>query len=146
MIRLSASTAALCATLLLLASPATSDEMIKCKMKYDLEGWSIIYKYSAGSGRITCSNGQAADVHIVTHGGGPTLGTHKVIGGTGTFSAVADIGELFGGYAEAGAHAGAGGAVDSRVIVKGNVNLTLAGTGQGISLGIAFGSFRIEPR
>ena len=31
-----------------------------------------------------------------------------------------------------------------RVMMKGNVNLS--GTGQGINLGIAFGSFRIEPR
>ena len=42
--------------------------------------------------------------------------------------------------------AGAGGSVDARVLVKGNVNLSLAGTGQGINLGIAFGSFRIVPR
>jgi hypothetical protein len=29
--------------------------------------------------------------------------------------------------------------------VKGNVSLTLAGKGQGINVGIAFGAFRIQP-
>ena len=33
-----------------------------------------------------------------------------------------------------------------RVMMKGDVNLSLSGTGQGINLGIAFGRFRIEPR
>ena len=145
MMRRTASIATVWATLLL-AWPAISAEMIKCKIEYDLEGWSILYKYSAGTGRISCSNGQAADVRIVTHGGGPSLGTHKVIDGTGTFSAVADISELYGGYAEALAHAGAGGAAGARVAMKGNVSLTLAGRGQGISLGLAFGSFRIQPK
>ena len=145
MTRMTASIAAAAAALLMVA-PAASAGMISCKLKFDLEGWSILYKYGKGSGRITCSNGQAADVRIVTHGGGATLGTHKVIGGSGKFSGVLDIKDLYGGYAEADVHAGAGGAATARVLIKSNVNLTLAGTGQGINLGIAFGSFRIQPK
>jgi hypothetical protein len=137
------------AALLLLvgsAGPAASREMTDCRMTFDLEGWSIFYKHAKGDGRITCTNGQAANVRIVTHGGGPTFGTERVINGRGTFSAVEDISDLYGGYAEAAVHAGAGGSADARVLMKGNVSLTLAGTGQGINLGIAFGSFRIQPK
>ena len=85
---------------------------------------------------------------VVSRSDGPALNfeIHKVINGTGTFSAVADIRELFGGYAEALAHAGAGAAVSARVAMKLNANLTIASTGQGISLGLAFGSFSIERR
>jgi hypothetical protein len=145
MIRLTASLAAAGAAVLL-AWPAASAEMIQCKLRYDLEGWSILYKQAKGSGRITCSNGQAADVRIATYGGGLTLGTHKVIGGTGSFSAVGDISELYGSYAEADVHAGAGGSANARAMMKSNVNLTLAGTGQGIGLGLAFGAFNIHPK
>ena len=144
MMRWTARIAAVSAALLL-AWPAAA-EMTKCKIQYDIAGWSILYEHSTGSGRITCSNGQVADIRIATHGGGPSLGINRVINGTGTFSAVADIGELFGGYAEAIAHAGAGGAVTARVAMKHNANLALASTGQGISLGLAFGSFRIQPK
>ena len=87
-----------------------------------------------------------ADVSIVTHGGGVTFGTHKVIDGKGIFSAVRDISDLYGGYAEASAHAGAGAAVDARAMMKGNVNLSLSGTGQGINVGLAFGRFGIKPK
>jgi hypothetical protein len=131
--------------LVLLAGPASSAEMIECDLVYSASGWSAIYKTQKGTGQIKCSNGQTADVKIVAHGGGVTFGTSKVIDGKGTFSEVADISELYGTYAEADAHAGAGGAVDARVMMKQNVNLTLAGSGQGINVGFAFGSFRIEP-
>jgi hypothetical protein len=133
------------AAALLLCAPAWA-EMTKCRMKYDLDGWSFIYRYGQGSGHITCSNGQAANVLITTNGGGATLGTEKVMGGTGIFSQVSDISQLYGTYVEAGVHAGAGGSADARAMMKGNVNLSLSGVGQGINLGIAFGAFNISPR
>ena len=136
---------AACTALLICAANAAAGQ-IKCTMKFDLVWWSFIYKYGEGSGRITCSDGQAANVRIVTHGGGATLGGQKVIGGTGSFSSVADISELYGGYAEADVHAGAGVSADARVVLKSNVTLSLAGSGQGINLGIAFGSFSIQPK
>ena len=34
----------------------------------------------------------------------------------------------------------------ARAMAKGDVNLLLAGTGQGLSLGFAFGAFKIQPR
>ena len=144
MVRIAGGFAAACAALMLAAPPASA-EMIKCQLKYDLEGWSVLYKHSTGTGRISCSNGQAADVKIVTHGGGVTFGTQRVIGGSGVFSAVHDIEEIYGSYAEAIAHAGAGGSADARAMTKGRVSLSLVGRGQGLNLGIALGSFRIKP-
>jgi len=125
---------------------ATASAMTECKMTYNLEGWSVFYKTSRGTGHITCSNGQEANVSIVTHGGGITFGTSKVIGGRGVFSEVADISSLYGTYGEATAHAGAGGSADARAMFKGNVSLSLAGKGEGINVGFAFGSFRITPQ
>ncbi len=144
MIRIMLRVAFACAGLLL-AAPADSAELIKCRLSYDLEGWSFFYKHARGTGRVTCSNSAASQVRIVAHGGGPTIGTQSVTDGRGVFSAVRDIEELYGTYAEADAHAGAGASVDARVLVKGNVSLSLAGTGQGINIGVAFGSFRIVP-
>jgi len=125
---------------------AAEDGRIKCKLTYNLKGWSAFYRSGIGDGRITCSNDQAVDVRIRTQGGGVTFGKFEVIGGKGTFSAVRDIRDLYGGYVEAGVHAGAGGSADARAMFKGNVNLSLAGTGEGVNLGFAFGSFRIEPK
>ena len=133
-------------SVVLLVQPASSAELVKCSMNYELKGWSVFYKTSRGSGRITCSNGQTADVNIVTHGGGVTFGTTEVIDGKGSFSSVRDISDLYGTYAEADAHAGAGRSADARAMMKGNVNLSLSGTGQGINLGFAFGRFGIEPK
>ena len=144
MVRITGGFAAACAVLMLAALPASA-EMIKCRLKYDLKGWSVFYEHSTGTGRVSCSDGQAANVNIVTHGGGATFGTHRVIGGRGVFSAVHDIEELYGAYAEAVAHAGAGDSADARAMMKRTVSLALAGTGQGLNLGLSLGSFSIRP-
>ena len=136
----------LAAGILSLAAPAAADGLTKCRMTYDLSGWAVIYKTSKGTGRITCDNGQAANVRISTHGGGATVGTSTVVGGRGVFSGAGDIEELYGTYVEATAHAGAGASSDARAMTKGNVSLSLAGTGQGFNVGVAFGGFTIEPR
>jgi hypothetical protein len=133
-------------TCVLLAGPVASAQLTKCRISYDLKGWSVFYKTSKGTGRITCTNGQSANVSLSAHGGGVTFGTFKVIGGKGAFSSVRDIVDLYGTYVEATAHAGAGGSTDARAMAKGEVNLSLVGTGQGVSLGVAFGGFTIQPR
>lgn len=130
----------------LLAGPANSAQLTKCRISYDLKGWSVFYKTSKGTGRITCSNGQSANVRLSAHGGGVTLGKFEVTGGKGTFSSVRDIADLYGTYVEAAAHAGAGGSTDARTMAKGEVSLSLAGTGQGVNLGISLGGFTIQPR
>ena len=140
---------ALCAAmlLLLLASPALA-RPTRCHLIYDVEGWSILYKVARGTGRITCADGQTANVSIVAHGGGLTLGTQAVKHGRGRFSGTEKIADLYGTYIEANAHAGVGqgASVDARAMFKGSKRLSLAGKGSGINLGFALGGFTIKPR
>ena len=43
-------------------------------MKFDLKGWSAIYKTAKGDGTIHCDNGQSVEVSIKVTGGGLTFG------------------------------------------------------------------------
>jgi hypothetical protein len=76
MIRSAIGVALACAGLAL-ADPAHAAELVKCRLSYDLEGWSFIYKHARGTGHITCANGAASQVRIVAHGGGATIGTQS---------------------------------------------------------------------
>ena len=115
----------------------------KCKMTYSLAGWSAGYSTASGSGTITCDNGQSARVSLRAKGGGLTAGKSKIVNGSGTFSEVGDISELFGSYASADVHAGAGASSAAQVVTKGTVSLAFSGTGKGIDLGLTFGEFVI---
>ena len=130
-------------SLVTLAQPAWGGSTT-CKMKYSLAGWSAVYSTASGRGTITCNNGQSARVSLRAKGGGPTAGKSKIINGSGTFSEVADISELFGSYASAEAHAGMVGSSAAQVVTKGTVSLAFSGTGKGVDLGVAFGEFVIE--
>jgi hypothetical protein len=144
MTRVTACAITACAAVLL-AVPASA-QTTKCRLEYDLAGWSFLYRFGEGSGRITCTNGKAVSVSIRAHAGGVSFGTQKVIDGTGSFSAVHAIDELYGTYFDTGAHAGAGRSAEARFMMKGSGNLSLSATGQGINLGFAFGGFTIRPR
>ena len=131
------------------ARPAGADDAatggnVTCKMTFNLKGWSAFYKTAKGDGTITCDNGQKAKVTITAKGGGITFGKSEIIGGTGRFTRVSGIGELFGSYAQSEAHAGAGKSSDAQALTKGEVSLTLVGTGKGVDIGFAFGKFTIE--
>ena len=128
-----------------LALPAWGGET-KCKMKYSLAGWSAGYSTASGSGTITCDNGQSARVSLRAKGGGVTAGKSKITNGSGTFSGVGDISELFGSYASADVHAGMVESSAAQVVTKGTVSLAFSGTGKGIDLGVAFGEFVIQKR
>lgn len=128
-----------------LAAPAGA-EVTSCRLTYQLSGWSALYSTSSGTGRVVCENGQSADVRIVAHGGGISFGIHEVLDGRGSISMVLDISEVFGGYAEAMGHAGAGPSVMGRGMTKARVSLALSGTGRGVNLGFAFGWFSIQRR
>ncbi len=130
-------------TLVLGAGTACAET--KCHLDFHLEGWSAFYETAHGGGRITCDNGQSARVVIRTKGGGVTFGKRNIANGTGTFSDVDRISELFGDYAKAEAHAGAGKSNDAQVVTKGDVSLALSGEGRGVDIGFAFGKFSIEP-
>jgi hypothetical protein len=117
---------------------------LDCKMTYTLRGWSAFYKTASGSGTIRCSNGQSAKVRLRAKGGGITFGKSEIVGGTGEFMGAASLGELFGSYAQAEAHAGAGKSADAHAMTKGTVSLVLSGKGRGVDVGFAFGRLTIE--
>jgi hypothetical protein len=116
----------------------------KCKLRFSIHGWSAFYETATGTGTVTCENGQSARVKIDVKGGGLTAGKSS-LKGTGTFSEVSDIKEIFGAYAKVEVHAGVVNSAGAQVMTKGTVSLTLAATGKGVDLGIAFGRFRIDP-
>lgn len=126
------------------ADDKKKDGKTECRLSFNLKSWSVFYKSGKGSGTIVCDNGQSSNVKIRSHGGGVSFGENE-ISGTGTFSKVKDLKELYGGYAESGAHAGASSSADSKAMWNGDILLTLNGTGKGWDLGFAFGKFTIKP-
>jgi hypothetical protein len=130
----------LAATHAFAADPAAT---VKCQMKFSMKGWSALYKRASGAGMVTCSNGQTATVKLEARGGGLTAGKSSIENGHGEFSAVKDIEEIFGAYADAEAHAGAVKSSGARAMTKGEVSLAVSGTGRGWDLGVAFGKFKI---
>ena len=137
----------LSATALLLAtSNAWAGRLTKCRMTYDLSGWSLAVKVHRGEGRIVCDNGQRARVDLYAQAIGLTIGRTEIIDGTGSFTPVRDISEVIGQYAAADAHAGMTRSVEGRVLTKGAVSLSLSGNGVGIDLGAAIGGFTIARR
>jgi hypothetical protein len=125
------------------AAPAAA---AKCEMKFVMKGWAAFYKTASGSGTITCDNGQTATVNLNARGGGLEAGKSRIDDGTGKFSEVSDIRELFGTYVSGSASAGAGKSAEAGVVTKGDISLALAGHGSGIELGVSFGKFTISRR
>lgn len=118
----------------------------ECYMDFSLKGWSVFYKTAEGKGKVTCSNGQHADVKISVKGGGLSFGKMEILNGKGTFSEVLNIDEIFGGYIAAEAHAGAGKSGQASVYTKGDISLALTGSGRGVNIGIDFGRLEISRR
>ena len=114
-----------------------------CEMRFNLSGWSAIYKHAEGNGTITCDNGRTFNVHIVAVGGGLTVGKYRVTNGKGKFAEVTSTDQLFGSYAQAEAQAGVVKSGTAQVLTKGSSTLALSGSGEGIDLGISFGKFTI---
>lgn len=117
---------------------------MKCKLQFSIRGWSAFYETASGAGTVTCDKGQTARVKINVKGGGLTAGKFS-LEGTGTFSEVSDIQEIFGPYVKAEAHAGMVKSAAAQVMTKGDVSLAITAKGRGVDLGIAFGKFRIDP-
>jgi len=125
-----------------LAQPAQA--LTKCSLRFSLSGWSAFYQTAHGHGTVTCDNGQSARVAISSKGGGLTVGKSEIANGSGTFSEVSDIKDLFGAYAAANAEAGAVDASEAQALTKGPVSLALKGTGKGWTIGVAFSKFTIS--
>ena len=117
---------------------------LDCKLQFSLSTWSAIYKHSEGSGVVTCDNGKSMRVRIVAKGIGVTVGKSRVDGGTGRFSDVYSLSDVFGSYAQAEAHAGVVKSGTAQVLTKGEVSLALAGAGEGVDLGIDIGEFTLS--
>ncbi len=131
----------------LAASPGTAHAataLAKCRMTFDLKGWSAVYKTASGHGTVTCDNGQTLPVKMTVHGGGLTFGKMDVLEGKGEFSGVKSIREVLGGYAAAEAAAGAVKAGEAAVYTKGEVSLALTGKGRGVAIGFDFGKLELE--
>ena len=133
------------AAVAILAAPSQA-ELASCKMTFSLSGWSFVYKQVKGEGKVTCSNGQRADVKIESHGGGFTIGKSDILNGEGSFSGVKDISEIYGTYAQAEAHGGATKGGMAQVLSKGEISLAIAGTGRGWDVGVSLGGFTIKKK
>ena len=125
-------------------TPAQAAANVKCTLSFEMKGWSAFYKTASGTGTVKCDNGQSAHVKLTAKGGGLTVGKSSIEEGHGEFSAVAGIGEIFGSYASAEAHAGAVQSASGQVMTKGEVSLALSGKGRGFDLGVAFGKLTIS--
>lgn len=134
------------ASALPVSSARAVDATVKCEMTFNLAGWSLIYKHAEGTGMVTCNNGQHANVKIEVEGGGLTAGKYRINHGKGEISNVRSINEVFGDYAQAGAEAGVVKSSQAQVLTKGTVSLALAGTGEGVNLGVSVGKFTISKR
>ena len=119
---------------------------LDCKMTFSLTGWAVLYKHADGVGTVTCENGQSLPVKITVKGGGLTAGKWHVDNGKGSFTDVHTIGDVLGRYAQGGAHAGVVKSGSAQVLTKGTVSLALAGSGEGVDLGVDVGSFTISRR
>ncbi len=93
-------------TLFAVAVPVEADTV--CRMNFTMTGWSFFYRTAQGNGTISCENGQTANVHVWSKGGGVTFGRSKIKDATGRFTEVNDIDDVFGTYVQSEAHAGAG--------------------------------------
>jgi len=133
-------------TVLPVGNARAGEAEVSCDMTYNVAGWSLIYKHAEGTGTITCSNGQHANVKITVVGGGLTAGKYRIDNGKGEISHVHSIKDVFGSYAQAGAEAGVVKSSQAQVLTKGTTSLALAGTGEGVNLGVSVGKFTITPR
>lgn len=125
-------------------SEINSNDTINCKMDFTLSGWSAIYKTASGQGKVHCDNGQTMNVHLEARGAGLSAGAYKINDGEGNFTGVSDINQILGTYGKATAHAGAVKSSHAAVMTKGDVTLTVAGTGNGWNIGVGFEGFTIK--
>jgi len=95
---------------------------LDCKLQFSLTTWSAIYKHSEGSGVVTCEDGKSMRVSIAAKGVGLTVGKSHVDGGTGRFTDVHQLSDVFGSYAQAEAHAGIVKSGTAQVLTKGPVS------------------------
>ena len=127
------------------ARSLAGEVMTSCTMTYKMSGWSLVYKRYDGVGHISCRNGQKAKVGLSSNSIGFTLGKSE-IEGTGVFSDVRNLNEIYGHYMALEGHAGLTGSVDGQVLTSGEISLVLSGKGRGVDLGVTLGALSVSPR
>lgn len=138
-------TAVLAGALAFAVPQARAGSDIDCKLDYSLNGWSLVYKHTTGTGRVTCDNGQSMPVRVSAKALGITAGKWQIDNGRGRFTDVHNIREVLGRYAQASANVGLVKSGEAQILTKGNVSLALAGDGEGVNLGVDVGAFTIKP-
>jgi hypothetical protein len=121
---------------------AAAESMITCTMKYHLKGWSFAYSQYKGTGDISCNNGQSAHVILDSKAVGFTIGISE-IDGTGKFTELKDINEIYGFFASLEGHAGVTKSGSGQVLTRGIISLALSGEGRGFDIGVTLGGLRI---
>lgn len=125
-------------------SAQAAEATLECHLDFNLTGWSLIYKHAEGTGTVSCANGQSIPVKLSVKGGGLTAGKWHIDDGKGKFTDVHKMDDVLGRYAQGEAHAGLIKSSTAQVLSKGTVSLALAGTGEGVNLGIDVGAFTIS--
>ena len=126
-------------------SSSAADPVISCTMTYSLSGFSLVYKQYDGSGNVSCSNGQQAQVKLASKSIGFTIGKSE-IQGTGVFSDLKNINEIYGSFVALEGHAGLTKSVDGQVLTRGEISLALSGKGRGVDIGVTLGALTISPK
>jgi hypothetical protein len=141
----------------LAAGPAAADSheaeaekgeaTIKCTLRFDSTSWSFLVSKGKGEGKVSCDNGQEADVVISSTSVGVSLGAEKYENATGKFTNVTDIEDIFGKYNASSAAMAAGGSAGAAGLIKkdGDVKLGMFGTGKGgAAISRSWGTVNIE--
>lgn len=128
-----------------LVAPVSAESMISCTMTYKMSGFSLAYKQYDGVGNISCSNGQRQQVTLASKSIGFSIGKSE-IEGTGVFSEVRNLNEIYGNFMALEGHIGATKSVDAQVLTRGEISLALSGKGRGIDIGVTLGALTISPR
>ncbi len=124
------------------ASAVASD--FSCRLRFEMKGWSAIYKTATGTGTVTCSDGSTMKVSLESKGFGLTAGKSSIDEGRGAITGARTIDDVPGSYVAADASAGAGKSVAAAVLTKGEVSLALSGKGRGWDAGVALSDFTIK--
>lgn len=130
-------------TLAGLSNVAVADNTISCRMSYRLKGWSFAYKQYDGSGEVSCNNGQRAQVILESKSVGFSIGVSE-IEGTGQFTALKNIDEIYGTFVSLEGHAGVTKSAAGQVLTRGVISLALSGEGRGIDIGVTLGGLKIS--
>jgi hypothetical protein len=126
------------------ANTANAEASVACTMTYKMSGFSLALKIYDGQGNISCNNGQHAQVDLSSRSIGFTIGKSE-IEGTGVFSDVKNLNEIYGSFLALEGHAGATKSVDGQVLTRGEISLYLSGKGRGIDIGVTLGELTISP-